>query len=116
MPDRFKRILLGTFLYPWGYIETMTDTNRDSILRRLARAEGQIAGLRRMISEDRYCIDILTQLSAARAALDNAGLELLSQHMVHCVRQTPEAHPHAKEMSEADLIEEFKTAMERFIA
>ena len=54
-------------------------------LRRLRSIEGQIAGIRRMIEEERYCIDILTQVSAVRAALNSLGLNVLKRHLDHCV-------------------------------
>ena len=58
---------------------------RDQLLARLARIEGQIRGIERMVEEDRYCIDILTQIGAAQAALDKVALGLLDDHAHHCV-------------------------------
>ena len=58
---------------------------RASNLRRLRRIEGQVRGLARMVEDDRYCIDIVTQLSAARAALRKAEEEILADHVAHCV-------------------------------
>jgi DNA-binding FrmR family transcriptional regulator len=58
---------------------------RDDLLARLARIEGQVRGVARMVREDRYCIDVLTQISAARAALDRVALGLLDDHVGHCV-------------------------------
>ena len=60
-------------------------TSRDQLLTRLNRIEGQIRGVRGMIEEDRYCIDVLTQISAAQAALDKVALGLLDAHAHHCV-------------------------------
>jgi DNA-binding FrmR family transcriptional regulator len=60
-------------------------TTKDDLLARLKRIEGQIRGIEGMVSEDRYCIDILTQISAAQAALDKVALGLLDQHAHHCV-------------------------------
>ena len=54
-------------------------------VRRLRNIEGQIAGIRRMVAEERYCLDILTQVSAARAALNSLGLHVLKRHLEHCV-------------------------------
>ena len=54
-------------------------------LRRLRSIEGQVAGIRRMIEEERYCVDILTQVSAVRAALNSLGLQVLKRHLDHCV-------------------------------
>jgi CsoR family transcriptional regulator, copper-sensing transcriptional repressor len=56
-----------------------------SVLKRLARLEGQVRGLARMVEEDRYCIDIVTQIAAARAALRRAEDEILRDHVDHCV-------------------------------
>jgi CsoR family transcriptional regulator, copper-sensing transcriptional repressor len=60
-------------------------TTKDQLLTRLKRIEGQVRGLARMIEEDRYCIDILTQISAAQAALDKVALGLLDDHARHCM-------------------------------
>jgi CsoR family transcriptional regulator, copper-sensing transcriptional repressor len=58
---------------------------KDQLLTRLRRIEGQIRGIQGMVEEDRYCIDVLTQISAAQAALDKVALGLLDQHAHHCV-------------------------------
>ena len=58
---------------------------KDSHLRRLRRIEGQVKGISRMVDEDTYCIDVLTQVSAATKALQAVALELLDEHMAHCV-------------------------------
>jgi DNA-binding FrmR family transcriptional regulator len=58
---------------------------KESALRRLRRVEGQVRGLIRMVEEDRYCIDIVTQISAARAALRKVEEEVLYDHVAHCV-------------------------------
>ncbi|WP_214369023.1 metal-sensitive transcriptional regulator [Pseudonocardia sp. H11422] len=59
--------------------------SREAHLRRLRRIEGQVRGLQRMVSDDVYCIDVLTQVSAATRALQSFALELLSEHMSGCV-------------------------------
>jgi DNA-binding FrmR family transcriptional regulator len=56
-----------------------------SVIKRLKRIEGQVRGLARMVEEDRYCIDIVTQLLAVRAALRRAEEEILADHVTHCV-------------------------------
>ena len=61
--------------------------NKDDYLSRLRRIEGQIRGLQRMIEEDKYCIDILTQVAAATRALQSVALGLLDEHLSHCVTQ-----------------------------
>jgi CsoR family transcriptional regulator, copper-sensing transcriptional repressor len=58
---------------------------KESALRRLRRVEGQVRGLIRMVEEDRYCIDIVTQIGAVRAALRRAEEEILRDHVAHCV-------------------------------
>jgi DNA-binding FrmR family transcriptional regulator len=65
-----------------GYVE-----NKGDILKRLSRAEGQVRGLQRMVEADTYCIDILTQVSAATKALENVALLLLDDHLTHCVAE-----------------------------
>jgi CsoR family transcriptional regulator, copper-sensing transcriptional repressor len=62
-----------------------------AIQRRLKRIEGQVRGLQRMIDEDKYCIEVLDQVSAATRALQAVALELLDQHMAHCVRDAIDA-------------------------
>jgi CsoR family transcriptional regulator, copper-sensing transcriptional repressor len=61
--------------------------DKDDYLMRLRRIEGQIRGLQRMVDEDRYCIDVLTQVAAATSALQSVALGLLEQHLGHCVTQ-----------------------------
>jgi DNA-binding FrmR family transcriptional regulator len=63
-----------------GYID-----NKVELLNRLRRVSGQVGGLERMVEDERYCIDILTQVAAAQAALDRVALELLHDHARHCV-------------------------------
>lgn len=71
----------------YGYTDT-----KPELLKRLNRVEGQIRGVSKMVQEDKYCIDILTQVSAAKAALDKVAVELLRDHARHCLtddRLTP---------------------------
>ena len=70
---------------PWGYIELMRAKAKASVLKRLKRIEGQVRGLARMVEEDRYCIDVMTQITAAQAALDKIALGLLDGHARHCL-------------------------------
>ncbi len=63
-----------------GYTAT-----KDDLRKRLARIEGQVRGIDRMVEQDRYCIDVLTQISAVQAALDKVALGLLDDHTAHCV-------------------------------
>lgn len=69
-----------------GYSSSMTTTHsKASCLKRLSRIEGQVRGLARMVEEDRYCIDIVTQIAAVRAALRRVEEEVLRDHIAHCV-------------------------------
>jgi DNA-binding FrmR family transcriptional regulator len=91
----------------------MTDTGargylhaKDEYLKRLRRIEGQARGLQRMVEEDAYCIDILTQVSAMTKALQSVALGLLDEHIEHCVADAvrsggPEAEAKLKEANEA---------------
>lgn len=84
-----------------GYI-----SDKDRYLARLKRIEGQARGIHRMIDEDTYCIDILTQISALTSALENVALGLLDDHLRHCVVDAsktggPEAEAKIKEASDA---------------
>jgi CsoR family transcriptional regulator, copper-sensing transcriptional repressor len=82
-----------------GYIES-----KEKVKNRLRRIGGQIGGIERMVDEERYCIDILTQISAAQAAIDKVALALLDEHTRHCVvgAETPEAREEkTEEMMEA---------------
>jgi CsoR family transcriptional regulator, copper-sensing transcriptional repressor len=59
--------------------------HKDQLIKRLRRLEGQVRGVERMVDDDRYCIDVLTQISAIQAALDKVALGLLTDHAEHCV-------------------------------
>ena len=75
-------------IYPHRvYGQAMNESTKASCIKRLSRIEGQVRGLSRMVEEDRYCIDIVTQLSAARAALRRVEQEILRDHVGHCVKQ-----------------------------
>jgi CsoR family transcriptional regulator, copper-sensing transcriptional repressor len=65
-----------------GYVD-----NKDELLKRLRRAEGQVRGIHRMVEEDTYCIDVLTQVSAVTKALETVALSLLEDHLSHCVAE-----------------------------
>ncbi|CDK01706.1 MULTISPECIES: metal-sensitive transcriptional regulator [Microbacteriaceae] len=76
-----------------GYVD-----DKQALLARLRRAEGQVRGIARMVDEDVYCIDILTQVSAATKALESVALTLLEDHLGHCVAQaTAQGGPIAEE-------------------
>ena len=63
-----------------GYV-----SNKDSLIKRLHRIEGQVRGIERMVDEERYCVDILTQISAVSTALESLSVKLLEDHVRHCV-------------------------------
>jgi CsoR family transcriptional regulator, copper-sensing transcriptional repressor len=80
--------------------------NKDAYLKRLRRIEGQVRGIARMVEDDKYCIDILTQVSAATKALQSVALGLLDEHMASCVVDAAkvggaEADAKVREASEA---------------
>lgn len=80
--------------------------NKDDLLKRLRRAEGQVRGIARMVEDDQYCIDILTQVSAATKALETVALSLLGDHLSHCVAEAsaeggPVAEQKIREANEA---------------
>lgn len=68
-----------------GTSQGMDEKTKASTLKRLNRIEGQVRGLSRMVEEDRYCIDVVTQISAVRAALRKVEEEVLREHVAHCV-------------------------------
>src|SRR5690554_757674 len=72
----------GRRLMAHGYVN-----DKDQLMKRLRRAEGQVRGIQRMVDEDEYCIDILTQISAATKALETVALQLLDDHLSHCVAE-----------------------------
>lgn len=74
-----------------GYTAT-----KDQLSKRLRRIEGQVRGVERMVDEDRYCIDVLTQISAIQAALDKVALGVLDDHAAHCVLGAAEDEREAK--------------------
>ncbi|MBB2975582.1 DNA-binding FrmR family transcriptional regulator [Microbacterium endophyticum] len=80
--------------------------NKDQLMARLKRAEGQVRGIARMVEEDTYCMDILTQVSAATKALEAVALSLLGDHLSHCVAEAsaqggPVAEEKIREANEA---------------
>jgi DNA-binding FrmR family transcriptional regulator len=78
-----------------GYID-----NKEKVKNRLRRISGQIGGIERMVEEERYCIDILTQISAVQAAIDKVALALLDEHTRHCVVGAESAQVRAEKTEE----------------
>jgi len=82
---------------------------RDDYLKRLRRIEGQVRGLQRMVEEDKYCIDVLTQVNATRAALESVALQLLADHTEHCVAEAIRSGGGSKK------VKELNEAVERLV-
>jgi CsoR family transcriptional regulator, copper-sensing transcriptional repressor len=85
--------------------------DKDAYLKRLRRIEGQVRGLQRMIDEDTYCIDILTQVSAVTKALQSVAVGLLDQHVRHCVTNAATNDPENLD----DMVGEATRAIERLL-
>jgi CsoR family transcriptional regulator, copper-sensing transcriptional repressor len=83
----------------------------DDYQQRLRRVEGQVRGLQRMIAEDRYCIDIVHQVAAARAALESVALGLVDEHLRHCVMAAAEQNGSERDSVLAEAV----TAVERLV-
>ena len=88
------------------------EINKDDYLKRLSRIEGQVRGLQRMIDEDKYCIDVLTQVNAVTAALKGVAIGLLDEHVGHCVREAAES---IDTKSVDEMINEATRAIERLV-
>lgn len=91
--------------------------SRKAIDRRLARVEGQVRGLRRMVEQGEYCSDILTQLSATRSALEQVGAELATSHVRTCIvgHGCDTEHDKAKPMSQEELLDELRVTLSRLV-
>ncbi len=95
----------------------MQSETKPKVKKRLNRIAGQVAGLQKMIEEDRYCVDILTQVAAVRSALDAVGVLLLTDHVEGCLvgHGTGSEHHFAKALTQKELVEEVRTALGRFL-
>ena len=84
----------------------MNSNAKKSVLTRLKRIEGQVGGLHRMIEEDRYCVDVLTQINAVRAALHKVEAEILRNHVAHCVADAfSEGNPEGQRQKVEELVD-----------
>jgi DNA-binding FrmR family transcriptional regulator len=83
--------------------------DKEAVLARLRRIEGQLRGLQRMVEDERYCIDVLTQVSAVKSALESVSLLLLSDHVDHCVADAIRAGDGREK------VEELNAAIERLV-
>ena len=90
-----------------GYIKAK---DKEKIQNRLRRIEGQVRGLQRMVDEEAYCVDVLTQIGSVVSALEKVGTILLKDHVEHCVRESIE-----KGEGSDEKIEELTDAVERFL-
>ncbi len=95
----------------------MDNSSRKQLKSRMNRIAGQFSGVQRMIEEDRYCVDILNQISAIRSALDSLGIQLLSNHLESCVlgHGTDTEHESAKPMTQDQLVDELRIVLSRFL-
>ena len=83
--------------------------DKEKLLKRLARVEGQVRGVSKMVEEERYCIDVLTQIGAIQAALDKVALGLLDEHTRHCVVE-------AEGTERVEKVDELMAALGRFVS
>lgn len=92
------------------------DTVDPKLKQRLNRIAGQVAGLQKMLDERRYCVDVLTQVSAVRSALDAFAVAVLCGHVDHCLTASGEhAHPKAKGRTKDELMDELQESLARLV-
>jgi DNA-binding FrmR family transcriptional regulator len=94
---------------PHGYIKAK---NKERLRNRLRRIEGQVRGLQRMVDEEAYCVDVLTQVGSVVSALEKVGTLVLKDHVEHCVRESIESGDRHKV---DEKVEELTAAVERFL-
>jgi DNA-binding FrmR family transcriptional regulator len=95
----------------------MESASQKKLVSRVKRIGGQVAGIERMLTDKRYCVDILNQIAAVRSALDALGVELLTRHLETCVlgHGSDSEHENARPITKQDLLDEVKTALSRFL-
>ena len=95
----------------------MNPEARAKVQARVKRITGQIAGIGRMVEEDRYCLDVLSQIAAVRSALDALGVELLHGHVERCIlgHGTGSEHPNAWPLNQDELLAELRASLTRFL-
>ena len=95
----------------------MNQSKKRQLQNRLNRIAGQVAGVQKMVADDRYCVDILTQVAALRSALDAVGVALLTSHIEGCVvgHGTESEHECARKMTQEQLVEEVRISLSRFL-
>jgi DNA-binding FrmR family transcriptional regulator len=94
---------------PHGYIKK---GDKEKVRHRLRRIEGQVRGLQRMVDEEAYCVDVLTQVASVVSALEKVGTLVLKDHVEHCVRESIEGGDRQKA---DEKVEELTAAVERFL-
>ena len=82
-----------------GYLH---NKHKDDYLKRLRRIEGQVRGLQRMVEDEKYCIDVVTQISAVTSALRSVALGLLDEHLGHCVVEAARDFPHQEQSAQTN--------------
>src|SRR5947209_8420391 len=100
------------------YEEWRMESEKARKLRaRASRIAGQVAGIQRMLEEDRYCVDVLNQIAAVRSALDALGIELLTNHLETCVlgHGSDTEHKGARPLTKDQLVDEVRTVLARFL-
>src|SRR5262245_16188283 len=100
-----------------GVEQPMNADVRKKLLTRANRIAGQVAGVQRMLEEDRYCVDILHQIAAIRSALDSLGVELLTRHLESCVlgHGSGSEHQCAKPLTKEQLLAEVQNTLGQFL-
>ena len=93
----------------------MQEKTKQEALNRIARMNGQVNGIKKMVEDERYCVDILTQVSALRAALDQLGVILLSTHLENCVYGHDEKGDHPENFTAEERREEIRLTLNRFL-
>ena len=83
--DTLAEYVILTSIPRQGICQVMQNDTKTACLKRLSRIEGQVRGIARMVEDDRYCIDVITQIAAIRAALRRVEEEILKDHVAHCV-------------------------------
>jgi DNA-binding FrmR family transcriptional regulator len=97
-------------------MQRMTPETREDARRRLARIAGQVAGLQKMVESERYCVDVITQVAALRAALDQFGLLMVSSHVEDCIYGAGEDDNHKHEFHDKNArVAELRTTLNRFL-
>ncbi len=89
-------------------MSSLNTTDKEDLLVRLRRIEGQVRGIQKMVEKDKYCVDILTQINAARGALNKVGLNILDNHIHGCVRDA------IQEEKGEEIIDELMEVLEKF--